>query len=160
MSAYNRPSSRHNGFVTSNMGFPSSNPHNKASFPVNPFVPPREFTEHSSSDGPAPSRAMLTQSVICASRNEAKPKLEGLNKLESMARHVSTTQNEDFPCQKHNSADKAPFSRAGMPSKDTFASQIMFPKSPSNNFKHEEEKRICTEPSNPIARRRRESVDL
>lgn len=74
MSAYNHPSSRHNGFAISNTGFPSSSPHNKVSFPVNPLVPPREFTEHSSSEGPIPSRAMLTQSVICAPRNDAKPK--------------------------------------------------------------------------------------
>ena len=60
---------------------------------------------------------MTTQSVIFAPKNETKPAFTGLSRLDGMARQVNLTHSEEFPSQKRNSCDKAPFMRTAFPGK-------------------------------------------
>jgi hypothetical protein len=58
-----------------------------------------------------------------------------------MARHVNIASSEEFPSQKRNSADKAPFMRGGQSSDEgnPFSSQFFTPKATYNSRLREEE---------------------
>lgn len=150
MSTYNNPTLRPNSLASSSMFFPqsSSGPQQSSQYTPTLNRPLRPTLDHSSSEmtsQPIP-KAMTAQSAIFSPQCEGRPALGGLGRLDSMARHVNQRQTEELPSQKRNSCDKAPFSRAGFPSKDgnSYASQFFFPKSPNRPTLSEEES-ISTE---------------
>ena len=120
MSSYNNPLQRANSMVTSAMIFnnTANSPHQIYQNQSPSFNFNREQIDNSSSEGNhQPVKAMTTQSVIFSGRTEGRPTLGGLSKLDGMARHINLTSSEEFPSQKRNSCDKAPFMRTGFPGK-------------------------------------------
>ena len=166
MSAYNNPLHRANTMTTSSMLFSHTvnSPQQFQQQPSNSLNFSREHIDHSSSDlhNSHQPKCMTTQSVIFAPRSEGRPTLGGLSKLDGMARHVNLAQSEEFPSQKRNSCDKAPFMRGGFPGKEgvTFPTQFNLTKQASRGGNCEEEMQNTGEQikRSKMAHKRRESV--